>query len=304
MKTFFQLREETSGQTIRVPREIFEAALDLMEELQQYDEDDELDEELSPEKKKAMKLGYQLGRHGTMKRYGSESELKAKDYKGADLTKIKGRDKAAAAHLAATKGKGTAAAFDKGSSAAFKSDVSTSRAALARARSGESKRQGPPDVRAGYFGVKGPESLGSKQLTRDPSGARKQKTIGPARKLPENSLYNALLSIYEEKEYYSGYSDEAQKHSSAGIAAAHKSGLKINHEGNGNERDQKQFTGNTPGSEPHKNPDITVHYERGDDSHHSGHSGVTLHTAAAKKHALANKHFKMAQKIADNEEED
>lgn len=68
-------------------------------------------------------------------------------------------------------------------------------------------------------------------------------------------------------------------HSSKGIAAAHKAGLKINH------NDMQQPTGNTPGSKPHSKPDITVHYERGDKAHRDGSSGVTLHTAAAKKHS-------------------
>lgn len=113
MKTFFQLREETSGQTIRVPREIFEAALHLMVESQQYEDDeydDDLDEELSPEKKKAMKLGAQLTYSG-MRGSRSGARLQAKHMDGTGSGRVK-----AASDLMKKHG-GTAASFNKGAKA-------------------------------------------------------------------------------------------------------------------------------------------------------------------------------------------
>lgn len=114
-------------------------------------------------------------------------------------------------------------------------------------------------------------------------------------------IYEAVLrTINEETEYYTGYSDASMKHAKAALAAAHKSGLKINHEGHGRQGGLVH-TGNTAGSKPHEKPDISVHYERGDTPHLDGHSGITLHTAAAKAHAALNSHSKKAQSIADKE---
>ena len=89
----------------------------------------------------------------------------------------------------------------------------------------------------------------------------------------------AYASMYEERHIGFGYSDAKSKHASNGISTMHKAGLKINHD------DMTTPTGNTPGSKAHSKPDATVHYERGDEAHRDGASGITLHTDAAKKHA-------------------
>lgn len=72
MKNFFQLREETSGQSIRVSREIYESAVELAENpidwalieaafelIEEADLDDELEEKYT-DKQKAMKTAYQV----------------------------------------------------------------------------------------------------------------------------------------------------------------------------------------------------------------------------------------------------
>lgn len=98
--------------------------------------------------------------------------------------------------------------------------------------------------------------------------------------------------VSEDIDHGFGYEKPSHDAAQKGIKAAHASGMKINH---GNQ-------GNTPGSKPHKKPDITVHYEIGDEPHRDGPSGATLHSAAAKKHSSA-KHFKKAEEHAENEEE-
>ena len=103
---------------------------------------------------------------------------------------------------------------------------------------------------------------------------------------------SAQQMISEEITHGFGYEKPSNDAAQRGLKSAHKSDMKINH---GNQ-------GNTPGSKPHKNPDITVHYEIGDEPHRDGSSGVTLHTAKAKSHPSA-KHFKKAEEHAENEEE-
>ena len=103
---------------------------------------------------------------------------------------------------------------------------------------------------------------------------------------------DARRAMNEEVTHGFGYERPSHNAAQKGLKAAHASGMKINH---GNQ-------GNTPGSKPHKKPDITVHYEIGDEPHRDGASGVTLHTSTAKKHASA-KHFKKAEEHAENEEE-
>jgi len=96
-------------------------------------------------------------------------------------------------------------------------------------------------------------------------------------------------------EYGFGYEKPSNDAAKKGLKAIHSTaGMKINHGHN--------ETGNTPGSKPHKNPDATVHYERGDTPHRDGASGVTLHSAKAKAHTAA-KHFQSAHNHADNEDE-
>lgn len=71
MKDFFQLREETSGQSIKVSREIYETAVELAENpidwdlidaafelIEEADLNDELEEKYT-DKQKAMKTAYQ-----------------------------------------------------------------------------------------------------------------------------------------------------------------------------------------------------------------------------------------------------
>lgn len=95
-------------------------------------------------------------------------------------------------------------------------------------------------------------------------------------------------------EYGFGYEKPSNDAAKKGLKAIHSTaGMKINH---GHDE-----TGNTHGSKPHKNPDATVHYERGDTPHRDGASGVTLHSAKAKAH-LAAKHFQSAHKHADAED--
>ena len=164
----------------------------VMENSEEYDDDEEYDEEedldeaaLSPEKKKAMKLGYQVGQHGkTTPNRVRDTDVSSRDYKGMDGSQGKGRDRAVGAHLSATKGKGTSGAFDAAAKAARKSGSENriGRNALSRARSGEDKRQGPGDERAGYFAPKGPKPISQIQRQK----GRGQSMAGPSKKLPEN----------------------------------------------------------------------------------------------------------------------
>lgn len=166
----------------------------VMESDEEYDDEEDLDEAaLSPEKKKAMKLAYQVGQHGTMRRYGVTSDVSSRHYKGDDVRDTTGRHKAAADHLAKTKGTGTSGAFDKAAKAARKStsDNMLGRDQKERERAGENKRQGPPDERAGYIGVKGPASVEVKQLQYDrkkagPKRYGSNNITGPSKKLPED----------------------------------------------------------------------------------------------------------------------
>jgi len=103
----------------------------------------------------------------------------------------------------------------------------------------------------------------------------------------------AAKQTVNEKTYGFGYEKPSGDAADKGLKAAHgHKGMKINH---GNQ-------GNTPGSKMHKKPDITVHYEIGDEPHRDGASGVTLHTDKAKNHP-SHKHFKTADHHADQEEE-
>lgn len=131
----------------------------------------------------------------------------------------------------------------------------------------------------------------------------REETTGRTIKVSKDIFETVLQLMNEETEYGHGYSSSSQRHAKKGIAAAHAAGLKINHEpAQENEREGIRASGNTPGSKPHKNPDITIHYEHGDEPHTSGSSGSTLHTAKAKSHASAA-HFKKAHDIAEREED-
>ena len=71
-----------------------------------------------------------------------------------------------------------------------------------------------------------------------------------------------------------------QRHSALMKHAASK-GYKVNHSDNRDNNHGSSGTGNTPGSKPHKNPDITVHYDQGDKAHSDGANGIAIHHGGA-----------------------
>ena len=143
--------------------EELEDMLDIvMENGEEYDDDEEdLDEALSPEKKKAMKLGYQNSTIGTSRNGGS---IRAKDLKPSSERpmgssgKELGRLRAAGAAVVDSGKRGQKAAYDKG----------------AKAGSDTNYRN---DSRMGkHFDTRTPGK----------GGRRRPYVAGPASKLPEN----------------------------------------------------------------------------------------------------------------------
>lgn len=96
------------------------------------------------------------------------------------------------------------------------------------------------------------------------------------------------VEVNEENEYGIGYNRKSVNHANKGLSLIKKSSLKVNHISN-----SQHDSGNTPGSKPHTKPDVTIHYERGDQPHRDSASGATFHTQTAKSHESA-KHFKSA----------
>jgi hypothetical protein len=113
--------------------EELEDMIDMVMENGEYEDD--LDEALSPEKKKAMKLGAQLASSG-LKGNRSGARLQAKDMTGGDS----GRQKAASDLL--SKNKGTASSFNKGTKAGDKAFGDRSAHVVANFKS-KSRMNGP-----------------------------------------------------------------------------------------------------------------------------------------------------------------
>lgn len=121
----------------------------------------------------------------------------------------------------------------------------------------------------------------------------REETSGRTITVSQEVFEAAQQMMNEETEHEFGYQNKSMNAAKKGVASAHKAGLKINHHSGRNAH------GNTPGSKPHKKPDISVHYEYGEDEP----NGVTLHTSAAKKHESA-KHFAKAEEHGKNEKWD
>ena len=149
----------------------------------------------------------------------------------------------------------------------------------------------PASVKHAKAGMKAMSGLtkrsrGSDMYVNKMTGRSKVKPTAEATMKTFFQLREELSSqqvVSEEITHGFGYDKKSHNAAQKGLKSAHAAGMKINH------GDQ----GNTPGSKPHKKPDVTVHYEIGDKPHRDGASGVTLHTAAAKKHPSAE-HFKKA----------